>query len=159
ASSYGIDTLRGMATVRFALGNSAVELTTPLPGGSETAGLERYLATRIEGPFAIVFGSNDLDAAAARLREAGVAVGALIDPPAPPPPPRGRAVPRAAPRGVPVSVPEGPATPPAGAVGDSIASGVDHVVLFSDDLDGALALWRDTFGIPERWRREFPDRG
>lgn len=53
------------------------------------------------------------------------------------------------------------AVPPSPAVGGPAATAhaIDHVVLFSDDLTGALALWRDAFGIPERWRREFPERG
>jgi catechol 2,3-dioxygenase-like lactoylglutathione lyase family enzyme len=42
---------------------------------------------------------------------------------------------------------------------DAVVSAVDHVVMFSDDLSGALALWRDTFGIREAWQREFPARG
>jgi hypothetical protein len=50
---------------------------------------------------------------------------------------------------------------PAPLVGDprGIVTGVDHVVIFSDDLAGALALWSGTFGIPERWRTALADRG
>jgi catechol 2,3-dioxygenase-like lactoylglutathione lyase family enzyme len=51
--------------------------------------------------------------------------------------------------------------PPSPWRGDPAAgvAAVDHVVLFSDDLENALRLWRDAFAIPERWRREFPERG
>jgi catechol 2,3-dioxygenase-like lactoylglutathione lyase family enzyme len=53
------------------------------------------------------------------------------------------------------------AVPPSPATAEPAASvtRLDHVVLFSDDLAGALALWRDRLGIPVRWRRELVERG
>ncbi|MBI1818344.1 MAG: VOC family protein [Deltaproteobacteria bacterium] len=41
----------------------------------------------------------------------------------------------------------------------SVCLGVDHVVIFSSDLNATLRLWSDTFRIPEQWRRDFPERG
>jgi catechol 2,3-dioxygenase-like lactoylglutathione lyase family enzyme len=41
----------------------------------------------------------------------------------------------------------------------SVCLGVDHVVIFSSDLNATLRLWTDTFRVPEQWRRDFPERG
>ena len=51
--------------------------------------------------------------------------------------------------------------PRALSVGDetSVAVGVDHVVIFTSELNATLRLWCDTFDIPETWRRDFPERG
>jgi catechol 2,3-dioxygenase-like lactoylglutathione lyase family enzyme len=51
--------------------------------------------------------------------------------------------------------------PPAPALGsaDSTVSGIDHVVIFSQDLPASLRLWTDALGIAERWRKELPQRG
>ena len=48
---------------------------------------------------------------------------------------------------------------PAATDARGVVTKIDHVVLFSDGLAGALAFWRDTLGVPERWRRDFPERG
>jgi catechol 2,3-dioxygenase-like lactoylglutathione lyase family enzyme len=45
------------------------------------------------------------------------------------------------------------------AVADaSECRGVDHVVIFTGDLEATLGFWRHAFGLDERWRREFPER-
>jgi catechol 2,3-dioxygenase-like lactoylglutathione lyase family enzyme len=41
----------------------------------------------------------------------------------------------------------------------SVCLGVDHVVLFTSELNATLRLWTGTFDIPEIWRRDFLDRG
>lgn len=149
------------------------------------ATLASYLADRAEGLFALALGSDDLDATAAALRAAGLAPSPVMTGSAEAEDGTTRswrtfALDRAETRGVAVFAIQhdvgGPscgappaygqrrdpaAVPPSPAVGDPKAAvrAVDHVVLFSDDLPGALALWCDRLGIPERWRREFPDRG
>jgi catechol 2,3-dioxygenase-like lactoylglutathione lyase family enzyme len=50
-----------------------------------------------------------------------------------------------------------PAGEPAGTQ-ESICTGIDHVVVFTADLDASCALWVDRFGLVERWRRDFPER-
>jgi len=53
------------------------------------------------------------------------------------------------------------ALPPATLLGDapSTVSTVDHVVVFTQDLDASVALWRDRFGLAVTWQRDFPERG
>jgi catechol 2,3-dioxygenase-like lactoylglutathione lyase family enzyme len=133
------------------------------------AALASYLESRGEGLFALALGSDDLDATAAALVAAGLA-------PSPIMPGSAEADDGAtrswrtfgldceATRGVTVFAiqhDDATAVPASLTVGDPAATvrAIDHVVIFSDDLAGALALWRDAFGIPERWRREFPERG
>ncbi len=41
----------------------------------------------------------------------------------------------------------------------SVCLGIDHVVIFTGDLNASLRLWDAAFRVPERWRRDFPDRG
>jgi catechol 2,3-dioxygenase-like lactoylglutathione lyase family enzyme len=160
----------GTRNVIFNLANCYLELLTveaapvhPV-GQAVAAALERAP----EQVLAIALGSEALADTADALRAAGLAVGDpmeldIVD--ADGGHRRGQLLPLAAEgtRGVNVFaiahdrsvIPPAPACGPEGAT----ASAVDHVVIFTDDLDGALDLWRDTFAIPERWRREFPDRG
>jgi catechol 2,3-dioxygenase-like lactoylglutathione lyase family enzyme len=162
----------GTANVLFGLGNCYLELlacSDPASDHPLATALAGYLASRSEGLFAIALGSDDLGATAAALTRAGLS---------PSPPLAGAGVDaggrtrrwqtllldRSETRGVSVFAIEHDdraAIAPAVAVGapNAVVTDVDHVVLFSDDLAAALALWRDTFGIPERWRREFPERG
>lgn len=132
--------------------------------------LASYLASRSEGIFALAFGSDDLDATAAALVGAGLVPSPIMPGSAMAEDGTTRTwrtfvLDRTATRGVTVFAIQhdrlGAAIPPSAAIGDPLATvrAIDHVVLFSDDLAGALALWRDGFGVPERWRREFPERG
>ncbi len=150
------------------------------------AALAAYLASRTEGLFALALGSDDLDATAAALVGAGLTPSPITAGSAEAEDGTTRgwrtfALDRGETRGVTVfaiqhdlvgAPPSGASTahgerrapapvPPSRAVGDPAATvrAIDHVVLFSDDLTGALALWCGTFGIHERWRREFPERG
>jgi catechol 2,3-dioxygenase-like lactoylglutathione lyase family enzyme len=165
----------GTANVIFGLANCYLELLAPAEGRVSTApsvlraALDPYLARHAEGLFALALATDDLEHTAARLRAAGVTTGPLMD---------GEAVdgggtvrrwrwipiPREQTRGVNLIAiqhvgAERVARSRAAADEASAVTAVDHVVLFSDDLAGALALWRDAFVIPERWRREFPERG
>jgi catechol 2,3-dioxygenase-like lactoylglutathione lyase family enzyme len=161
----------GTRNVIFRLANTALELLAigpQTPAHPLTSALAEYLARKPEGVFAIALGTDDLGATGAALAQAGIdggqprtieslaADGTLR---------RGRllVLPRTRTRGVNVLAIEHDqsALPPAPVVAPAptAAAAVDHVVLFSDDLEGGLRLWRDTFGIPERWRRTFPERG
>jgi len=162
----------GTANVLFGLGNCYLELLARSDPPSDhplATVLAGYLAGRSEGLFAIALGSDDLPATLEALTRAGLS---------PSPPLAGEGVDdggrtrrwqnalldRGETRGVSVFAiqhDDRAAIAPAAPAGDpaSIVTDVDHVVLFSDDLAGALGLWRDAFGVPERWRREFPERG
>jgi catechol 2,3-dioxygenase-like lactoylglutathione lyase family enzyme len=162
----------GTANVLFGLGNCYLELLARSDATSDhplAAALSAYLAGRAEGLFAIALGSDDLASTVAILKQAGLAPG---------PPIAGEGtddsgrirrwrnvvLDRSETRGISIIAiqhDDPAAIAPAAPTADrsSVVHDVDHVVLFSDDLVGALALWRDAFGIPERWRREFPERG
>jgi len=148
-------------------GRAAGERGDPSPLADALAS---YLASRSEGIFALAFGSDDLDATAAALVGAGLVPSPIMPGSAMAEDGTTRTwrtfvLDRTATRGVTVFAIQhdrlGAAIPPSAAIGDPAATvrAIDHVVLFSDDLAGALALWRDAFGVPERWRREFPERG
>jgi catechol 2,3-dioxygenase-like lactoylglutathione lyase family enzyme len=161
----------GTANVLFGLANCYLELlaVAGTPAHPVAESLAAYLERQPEGLFALALGSDDLAATAAHLRNAGLSPGPLTEGIAHDGTGavrRWRSFPlaRAATRGVSVfAIEHGDraAITPAAPTADvgSVANAVDHVVLFSDDLTGALTLWRDTFGIPERWRRDFPERG
>ena len=171
-SWHGRHPAYGTTNVLFGLGNCYLELLALDAESSAhpiAAALAGYLDRRAEGLFAVALGSNDLAGSAAHLAAAGLTPGPVI-------PGEARdadggtrrwhsfTLDRSETRGVMVFAiaHEDPrAIPAAEPAGDprAVVTGVDHVVLFSDDLAGALALWRDAFGISERWRREFPERG
>ena len=164
--------LYGTANTLFSLRNCYVELLASDGTAVDhpvAAALSAYLEHRSEGLFAIALGSDDLDATHAALVARGLA-------PSPISPGEGRSregtgrrwrsflLDRSETRGIPVIAIQhdaGSALPAAAPRDDdrSAVDAVDHVVLFSADVAGALALWSETFGIPERWRREFPERG
>lgn len=161
----------GTANTLFALGNCYLELLARDATPSDhpiAAALAAYLERRSEGLFAIALGSDDLAATAAHLERRGLSPSPIL-------PGEGHdghdavrrwrsfALDRAETRGLAVIAIQHDAgtLPPARAAADEHAAvdAIDHVVIFSDDLTRALALWRDAFGIDERWRREFPERG
>lgn len=162
----------GTANTLFGLEHCYLELlalSEPTPAHPIGASLASYLAGRAEGLFALAFGSDDLDATAAALVGAGLAPSPIVAGSAEAQDGTTRnwrtfALDRAETRGVTVFViqhEDRAAVLPSRGAGDPAATvrAIDHVVLFSDDLAGALALWCGRFGIPERWRREFPERG
>ncbi len=162
----------GTANVIFGLGNCYLELLARSDEPNDhplTAALAAYLGDRSEGIFAVALGCDDLAATAAALRRSGLSPGPIAT---------GEArdehgttrrwesflLDRTETRGVSVFAirhDDTAAIPPAHPTGDpsSVVTNVDHLVLFSDDLTGALALWSEAFGVAERWRREFPERG
>lgn len=162
----------GTANTLFGLRNCYLELLASDGTASDlpvAATLSAYLEHRSEGVFAIALGSDDLDATHAALVARGLAPGPVS-------PGEGRSregavrrwrsflLDRSETRGIPVIAIQhdaGSALPSTAPRDDdrSAVDAVDHVVLFSDDVASALTLWNDIFGIPERWRREFPERG
>lgn len=170
----------GTENVIFGLERCYLELLTPAepePTHPIGAALAAYLAGRAEGLFALALGSDDLDATAAELTRAGLSPGPIAPGTACAADGSTRhwrtfALDRTTTRGVTVfAIEHGDRTtgdpkaragiepsPPTAKVG-SVVRKIDHVVLFSDDLAGALRLWHGAFGIPERWRRDFPERG
>lgn len=162
----------GSANVLFGLDNCYLELLAlsgDTPAHPVATALASYLERRSEGLFALAFGSADLEASHGLLSRAGLDPGPIADGVAHASGGavrRWRSFPlsRMATRGVNTFVIAhedraaiAPATPTAEP--QAIVTGVDHVVVFSDDLAAALTLWTETFGIPERWRRELPERG
>ena len=162
----------GTANVLFGLANCYVELLA-LAGNEPTHPVAQLLAASLsehsESLFALALGSDDLTATVHAVRAAGLAIGDIAD---------GEGhdahgalrrwrscvLSPADTRGVTVLAIQhatGSALPPALPTGeaDAIVSAVDHVVMFSDDLTAALALWRDRLGLREAWRRDFPERG
>jgi catechol 2,3-dioxygenase-like lactoylglutathione lyase family enzyme len=155
----------GTANVLFRLeDNTYIELLAPDAGAAPSdwsRGLHDFLA-RGEGLYAIALGCDDIDAAVARARAAGLRVldpadgegvdldtgarrawrNARIDPSST----RGvRAFfieHRSPPDALPLAQPEPP--------GGSHVTGVDHTVLVSSQLDEALRVWRDAIGLDLR---------
>jgi len=162
----------GTANVVFGLTNCYLELLALDPTATAEHPLSQSLAARLERQperlFALAFGTDDLIATADGLARAGLEPGPIEAGEARDSAGRVRRwrsclLPSDRTRGVGVLVIQhdaGSEIPPARPTGgaDAAATAVDHVVLFSDDLAGALALWRDTLGISERWRREFSER-
>jgi catechol 2,3-dioxygenase-like lactoylglutathione lyase family enzyme len=161
----------GTANVLFGLGSCYLELLAleqPARAHQVAAALAHFFEQCGEGIFALALGSDDLDATAAALARAGFTTGPIA-------PGEGIAadgavrswrsflLDRVETRGIALMAiqHDGAALPRAPAVGDDRAAvrDVDHVVLFSDDAAAAVTLWSERLGIPERWRRDFPERG
>jgi catechol 2,3-dioxygenase-like lactoylglutathione lyase family enzyme len=171
ASWRGTHPTYGTANVLFGLDNCYLELLAlgSPPTHPVATALAAYLERHAEGLFALAFGSDDLDAAADHLRSHGLHPGPIADGEAHAPGGalrrwRSFALPRVDTRGVNVFVIAHEdratiATAVPSADPRAVVTGVDHVVVFSDDLGAALRLWGETFRIPERWRRELPERG
>lgn len=162
----------GTANVLFGLANCYLELLALADGAAAhpvAQLLASHLSERSEGLFALALGSDDLAATVHALRTAGLATSDIADGEGhdaggarrrwrscvlSPADTRGvtiLAIQHAIDSALPVALPTGDA--------DAVVSAVDHVVVFSDDLAGALGLWRDRLGLREAWRREFPNRG
>jgi len=170
-STRGTHVALGTENVIFRLANCYIELlalATAAPIHPVAVALAAFLERKPEGLLALALGSDALEQTGSALRRAGLAVGDVTELEVVAPDGGRRsarllAIAREQTRGVHVFAiaHDHAAIPLAAARGVERASAtaVDHVVLFTDDLAGALGLWRDTFAIPERWRREFPDRG
>lgn len=163
----------GTCNVLFRLGDAYLELLAPdEPGGPLADVVRAALHDRTERPFALALGVRDVARAVAEARRRGLAVAdaapgegrddrtgalrswrsAFVDP--------------ASVRGVRLLLIEhltpADALPPAPlAAGGTVAGAcdaLDHVVVFTEDLDASLATWTGRVGLRLAWRRDFPER-
>lgn len=163
----------GTRNTLFRLRNLYVELLAADPGARApfAQGLNQALGGRAERPFGLAFAVPQIDAAVAAARARGLVISDAADG-------TGRDdqtavqrtwrsafIERASTRGLFSFVIQHtsaaellPPAEPIAAPGTT-ADGVDHVVVFSQDLDASRALWVDSFGLREDWRHEFPERG
>lgn len=161
----------GTRNVLFRLSNTYVELLAPDAAGGPLADVvSAALHQREERAFALALGVSDAERAVDEARGRGLGVGkaapgegrddatgavrtwrsAFVDP--------------ATVRGVRLMLiqhtTEPDALPPAPLAGpdDAACDAVDHVVVFTEDLDASLAVWTARVGLRVAWRRDFPDR-
>jgi catechol 2,3-dioxygenase-like lactoylglutathione lyase family enzyme len=163
----------GTRNVLFRLANTYLELlAADVPGGPLADVVTAALHDRTERPFALALGVPDVARAVADGRTRGLVAGdaapgegrddatgtlrtwrsAFVDP--------------ASVRGVQLlliehttaadALPPAPLTDPAAAA--AACDAVDHVVVFTEDLDASLAVWADRIGLRVAWRRDFPER-
>jgi catechol 2,3-dioxygenase-like lactoylglutathione lyase family enzyme len=163
----------GTRNTLFRLDNTYLELLAVMPKVDSplTSMIRDALGDRIERPFGLAIGVSDLTAAVNLLRGRGLRIAdpadgfgvddrtgrrrtwrnAIIDPTT-----SGglrlmliqhTSPPHLLPHALPI------------ADNAAVCLGVDHVVIFSTDLNASVQLWTDTFRLPELWRRDFPARG
>jgi len=160
----------GTRNVLFRLENTYVELLAGAGEGAVGERLRLALGQRRERPFALALGVADLDSAVLRLRAAGLAVSDAAagegrdDASGARRTWRSAFLAEASVRGLRLFLIQhtSPAErlPPAAATASAgTLDAVDHVVIFTPDLDAARALWCDTLGLREAWRRDFAERG
>ena len=161
----------GTGNTLFRLQNTYVELLAPLRPGALADALRQHLDAAGEGPYALAFGTEAIEATAHTLGDLGMTAGA-------PAAGSGRDhasgaerrwrnlfLSPAATRGVrlfviqhdspPEALPLAPPTAPA----DAMVGGVDHAVIMTPDPDAAIALYRDRFGLRLALDRTFTERG
>lgn len=162
----------GTRNVLYRLDDTYLELLAPHdPAGPLSQVVRAALGERAERAFALALGVPDVARAVAEARTHGVAAGdpapgegsddtsgrvrtwqsAFVDP--------------ASVRGLQLLLIQhttpADALPPARPLADvaSICTTVDHVVVFTEDLEASVALWTGAFGLAVLWRRDFPERG
>jgi len=175
ASWRGIHPEAGTANALFRLENCYLELLSPDGDGPIGTVVRAAIDTRGDGMLALAFGTQSIEAAAAALRESGIAVSE-------PQPGEGRGTPAdgdrdatrlwssvmlppQAARGIPVialehrSPPESlPATTPVGS-GDASVTALDHAVVISDDPGASAAFYGEALGLRLALDKDFPKRG
>ena len=161
----------GTGNTLFRLENTYLKLLAPTGDGPLASHLRAWLDERGEGPFALAFGTADVDGAVAALRARGVDL---------PDPADGVGrdarsgaerrcrnvfLPPGTPRGVPTIVIEHrspadalPAAVPVAGESGAVAA-CDHVVVQSTDGDASRALYGDVFGLRLALDRTFEDWG
>ena len=162
----------GTCNTLFRLDNTYLELLASAADGGPLADLvTASLRGRAERPFALALGVADLAAAVASLRARGIAVGDPADGAGSDDGTAGRRTWRSAfvdpatVRGLRLLLIEHTAPPDAlplaeaTSAADTACTAIDHVVVFSDDLEASLALWTERLGLAVRWREDFPARG
>jgi catechol 2,3-dioxygenase-like lactoylglutathione lyase family enzyme len=160
----------GTANTLFRLENTYLELLAPAGAGPLATHLGAWLDARGEGPFALAFGTDDVDAAAATLRARGIDL----------PDPadgvgrdertgaerrwRNTFPPASATRGVAMIVIEHrsadalPAAAPIAGVAAAVGA-CDHIVVQSTDGEASRALYGDVLGLRLALDRQFEDWG
>lgn len=175
ASWCGVHPEAGTANALFRLENCYLELLAPDGEGPIGSQVRAALDARGDGMLALAFGTEDVEAAAATLRERGVPVVA-------PQKGEGRGAPAGvdgeairqwssvllpteSTRGIPVlvlehrSAPEAlPATIPFGADGTTVTA-LDHAVVISDDPGASAVFYGEVLGLRLALDRDFPKRG
>jgi catechol 2,3-dioxygenase-like lactoylglutathione lyase family enzyme len=163
----------GSANALFRFGGCYLELLASDPAREGFLGtlVRDALDGRAERPFGLALGADDVDAAVTRLRGRGVE---LLDPSNG----EGREETSGVRRtwrsalGMPETVrglrmlviqhtspPELlPIATPATVDASSVCDALDHVVVFTEDLDASRRLWRDTFELADAWSADFPAR-
>jgi catechol 2,3-dioxygenase-like lactoylglutathione lyase family enzyme len=160
----------GVRNVRFGLGNTAIELVAADSDGEAATPLRRHLDADGEGIYSLALGTDDIDHAAALMREQGL----LIDEPASGISQDGPSgafrrfrsvwLPPSETGGARVSVHEEPTRdeiPPSLSLTDesSCVQALDHVVVMTQDAERARALYGERLGIRLALDKTFEDRG
>ncbi len=167
----GVHAETGTGNTLFRVANTYVELLAPEGDAPFADFLRDHLEQVGEGPLSIAFGTADASAAAATLRERGIAA---------PDPTLGSGrestggvvrewksfvLPPVDTRGVPILVIEhvspADALPPAQPTGAKAASveAVDHVVVMTGSADAAIVLYGEKLGLRLAFDKTFPERG
>jgi catechol 2,3-dioxygenase-like lactoylglutathione lyase family enzyme len=160
----------GTANALFRLDNTYVELLCPSGSGAVAEMLAARLEERGEGLLGLAFGTDDAEACSAWLRERGLPAAAPADG-------EGRELtsgavrrwknvhlPPDATRGVLLFAIEhlspADALPRAAIAGDpkGSVSGIDHVVVLSEDAEASRALYGDGLGLRLALDRRVPER-
>jgi catechol 2,3-dioxygenase-like lactoylglutathione lyase family enzyme len=161
----------GTRNALFRLGDPYVEL---LAGdgsdGPLGAAVEQSLRGKAERPFALALGTADVAAAVRAFRAVGIAAvepqagrgseatsgvertwrSAFVDP--------------GAVRGLRLLLIEHTSPPEllplAAATAEDAAcpAAIDHIVVFTEDIEASRALWQDCLGLAAVWRHDFPER-
>jgi catechol 2,3-dioxygenase-like lactoylglutathione lyase family enzyme len=124
----------GTANTLFRLTNTYLELLTPAGEGAVGEILTEQLQHDGEGLFALALGTDDADACAAALRERGIAASDPVEG-------QGRDEATGAERK------------------ETTVSGIDHVVVTTQDPDASRTLYADKLGIRLALDRAFEARG
>jgi catechol 2,3-dioxygenase-like lactoylglutathione lyase family enzyme len=159
----------GTANTLFRLANTYLELLSPQGEGAMGARVAAFLEERGEGVLALAFGTDDAAGCAAVLRARGISIGDPVDGEGEdaasgavrrwrnafvsPESSRGTAL-------FAIEHVEGelPDSKPVSEVEASVAA-LDHVVVYSDDLDATKALYGDGLGLRLALDRSFEARG
>lgn len=161
----------GTRNVLFKLANTYIELLAPEGEGAVADALRKRLADEGPGLHALALGTRDADAAAARLRETGLAASEPVAGMAHDEPSgafrrfRNVVLPPSETFGLGIFViehlSEPELLPPALPIGDerATATGVDHVVVMTAHPDRAIGLYGERLGIRLALDRTFEERG
>jgi catechol 2,3-dioxygenase-like lactoylglutathione lyase family enzyme len=165
AAQGPVETSDGYDVSRFELGNAGLELRAARGGTPEAAALRAHVAQRGEGLAGLVLATPDVARCRAALRRRGVdgALHEVRERPSQGDPTRSFPclhLATDATRGIPVCA-ESPRQLHVPAAADEAAavSGLDHVVIHSEDLPASRAVWGERLGLRLALDRAFEARG